>query len=150
MQRARKAAERRRLYYVACTRAREALHLFAAPESKKDGEISRKSGSLLDAAWPAAKSHFVDAAPVPERTAKVLVMSPATGVEERVEDDEFVGDLAAGADEQARPAMLQRLPLSFDSARRFAVEGRVSYAEGGMPPSQFERPEGSFEARAFG
>ena len=64
MQKARKAAERKRLFYVACTRAREELHLFAAPETKKDGEISRKSGSLLDAAWPAAKSHFAEAAPV--------------------------------------------------------------------------------------
>jgi hypothetical protein len=150
MQKARKAAERKRLFYVACTRAREALHLFAAPETKKDGDVSRKSGSLLDAAWPAAKSHFADAAPVPERAARVLVMSPATVVEDRVEGDEFVGDLAAGADEQARPAMLQRLPLSFDSLRRFAAEGSVSDVDGAIPPPQFERPEGSFEARAFG
>jgi ATP-dependent helicase/nuclease subunit A len=146
MQRARKAAERKRLFYVACTRAREALHLFAAPETKKDGEISRKSGSLLDAAWPAAKSHFADGAPVPERAAKVFVMPPAT----RVEDDQFVGDLAAGADEQRRPAMLQRLPLSFESMRRFAVERRLSYGDAAMAPAHFERPEGSFEARAFG
>jgi hypothetical protein len=73
-------------------------------------------------------------------------MPPAT----RVEDDEFVGDLAAGADEQRRPAMLQRLPLSFESVQRFAVERRLSYGDAAMAPAHFERPEGSFEARAFG
>jgi ATP-dependent exoDNAse (exonuclease V) beta subunit len=146
MQKARKAAERKRLFYVACTRAREGLHLFAAPETRKDGEISRKSGSLLDAAWPAAKSHFADGAPVSERAAKVFVMPTAT----RVEDDQFIGDLAAGADEQRRPAMLQRLPLSFESAQRFAAERRLSYGDAAMAPTHFERPEGSFEARAFG
>jgi ATP-dependent exoDNAse (exonuclease V) beta subunit len=146
MQRARKAAERKRLFYVACTRAREEVHLFAAPEMKKDGEISRRSGSLLDAAWPAAKSHFADGGPVPGAPAKVFVMPPAT----RVEEGQFVGDLAAGAEEQAQPAMLQRLPLSFDFLRRLAVERRLSYGDAAIAPAHFERPEGSFEARAFG
>ncbi len=55
---AREAAERKRLFYVACTRAREELHLFAAPEAKADGSVSRAAGSLLAAAWPAAERHF--------------------------------------------------------------------------------------------
>jgi ATP-dependent helicase/nuclease subunit A len=78
--------------------------------------------------------------------AKVFVMSPAR----RVEDDEFVGNLAAVAEEQTRPAMLQRLPLGFESERRFAVERRLSYGDAAIAPAHFERPEGSFEARAFG
>jgi ATP-dependent helicase/nuclease subunit A len=146
MQRARKAAERRRLFYVACTRAREALHLFAAPDTKKDGEISRKSGSLLEAAWPAAKSHFADAVSVPENAAKMFVRSLFPAAQE----DQFVGELAAGADEQAQPAMLQRLPLAFVPERRFAVEQRLSYGAAAIAPVHFERPEGSFQARAFG
>jgi ATP-dependent exoDNAse (exonuclease V) beta subunit len=146
MQRARKAAERRRLFYVACTRAREALHLFAAPETKKDGEISRRAGSLLEAAWPAAKSHFTEAASVPENVAKIFVRSLFPAVQE----DHFVGDLAAGANEQAQPAMLQRLPLRFAPERRFAVERKLSYGDAAIAPAHFERPEGSFEARALG
>jgi ATP-dependent helicase/nuclease subunit A len=147
MQRARKASERRRLFYVACTRAREALHLFAAPETKKDGEISRRAGSLLEAAWPAAKSHFAEAASVPANVAKMFVRSLFPSAQE----DQFVGDLAAaGAEEQARPAMLQRLPLGFEPERRFAVERRLSYGDAAIAPTHFERPEGSFEARAFG
>jgi ATP-dependent helicase/nuclease subunit A len=146
MQRARKAAERRRLFYVACTRAREALHLFAAPDTRKDGEISRKSGSLLEAAWPAAKSHFADAVSVPENAAKMFVrpLFPA------VQEDHFVGDLTAGADEEAQPARLQRLPFGFEPERRFGVEHRLSYGDAAITPAHFERPEGSFEARAFG
>jgi ATP-dependent helicase/nuclease subunit A len=58
--------------------------------------------------------------------------------------------LAAGADEQTRPAMLQRMPLSFESGRRFAVERRLPYGDAAITLAHFERPEGSFEARAFG
>jgi ATP-dependent exoDNAse (exonuclease V) beta subunit len=150
MQKTRKAAERKRLFYVACTRAREALYLFAAPETKKDGEISRKPGSLLEAAWPAAKSRFAEATSIPEKAAKVFMMPPPTRVEDLGEDDEVVGNLAASADERRRPPMLHRLPLSFDSTRRLGVERRLSYGEAAIAPAQFERPEGSFEARAFG
>jgi ATP-dependent exoDNAse (exonuclease V) beta subunit len=150
MQKTRKAAERKRLFYVACTRAREALHLFAAPETKKSGEISRRPGSLLDAAWPAAKSHFAEAAPVPEPVTKSVAKVFEMSLAPRVEDDEFVVELAAGADEQTRPAMLQRMPLSFESGRRFAVERRLPYGDAAITLTHFERPEGSFEARAFG
>jgi ATP-dependent helicase/nuclease subunit A len=146
MQRARKAAERRRLFYVACTRAREALHLFAAPETKKDGEISRRAGSLLEAAWPAAKRHFADAVSVPENAARMFVRSLFPAAQE----DQFVGELAAGADEQAQPAILRRLPLGFVPERRFAVERKLSYGDAAIAPAHFERPEGSFEARALG
>jgi ATP-dependent helicase/nuclease subunit A len=146
MQRARKAAERRRLFYVACTRAREALHLFAAPETKKDGEISRRAGSLLEAAWPAAKSHFAEAASVPANVAKIFVRSLFPAAQE----DQFVGELAAAGADEAQPAILQRLPLGFAPEQRFAVEGKLSYGDAAIAPAHFERPDGSFEARAFG
>jgi hypothetical protein len=67
-----------------------------------------------------------------------------------VQENQFVGDLAAGADERARPAMLERLPLEFAPERRFVVERRLSYGDAAITPTHFERPEGSFEARAFG
>ena len=47
-------------------------------------------------------------------------------------------------------AMLQRLPLSFEPDARFAVASKLSYGEASVAPAHFERPEGSFEARAFG
>ena len=54
----REAAERARLFYVACTRAREELHLFAAPATSSKGEITRRPGSLLATVWPAAHAHL--------------------------------------------------------------------------------------------
>ena len=125
---------------MACTRAREELHLFAAPEAKADGSVSRAAGSLLAAAWPAAERHFAVA-----RT-EVLTMPGVPVVAE-----EFVGDLAAGGVERAG-ARLQRLPLGFVAGDRFAGVRRLSYgdAEVSSVLARFERPEGSFEARVFG
>ena len=51
----REAAERKRLLYVACTRAREELHLFATANRSSAGEVKPESRSLLEAAWPAAE-----------------------------------------------------------------------------------------------
>ena len=59
VRRSREHAELRRLLYVACTRAREALHLFAACEPQRDGTARTPSeGTLLRAAWPIAASQF--------------------------------------------------------------------------------------------
>ncbi len=148
LERAREAAERKRLFYVACTRAREELHLFAAPEMKTNGEISRAAGSLLATAWPAAEGHFADAA-------TVLVMPEAAWREE-----ELVGDLAAGEENErssrSSPAKLQRLPLGFDPRGRMKVAEPLAYGEAGegadaaAGAAYFSRPEGSFEARALG
>jgi ATP-dependent exoDNAse (exonuclease V) beta subunit len=148
IQKGREASERKRLFYVVCTRAREAVHLFAAPETKKDGGVTRKTGSLLQAAWDVAARHFVPPPPAAARVAKMLVMSliPAADLEE----DQDVIELAAAADDEGLSAMLQRLPLGFEPTYRFAAGRRLSYGDAALAPSHFERPEGSFEARAFG
>ena len=58
--------------------------------------------------------------------------------------------LAASAEEEAEPAMLERLPASFDALARF--EGRASGPMGATDEvrARFARPEGSFSARSFG
>ncbi len=59
VRRARENAELRRLLYVACTRAREALHLFGACETQRDGGVRTPAeGTLLRAAWPVAAAQF--------------------------------------------------------------------------------------------
>jgi ATP-dependent exoDNAse (exonuclease V) beta subunit len=145
---AREAAERKRLFYVACTRAREELHLFASPKTTARGEVCREYGSLLATAWPVAERHFAAAAPASESTAKLFEMSLMPEIADRADD--FVGDIAAAEEEVARPAILRRLPLSFDTRVRFSAAPRLSYGVAEIEPSHFERPEGSFEARAFG
>jgi ATP-dependent helicase/nuclease subunit A len=146
IRKAREAAERKRLFYVACTRAREELHLFASPPAKNDGSISVSEGTLLKAAWPAAEGHFADV-PVAPAGGQVLAFVP------QLVTEGFA--IAAGADAEARPAVIQRLPFSFDVAARYERDRRVSFgdvdeARSNFGGAQFERPEGSFAARAFG
>jgi ATP-dependent exoDNAse (exonuclease V) beta subunit len=135
IQSSRDAAERKRLFYVACTRAREELHLFAAPDISAKGDVSPRYDSLLSAAWPAAKPHFVQAtataAPQPSELA-----------------------LAAAADPFG--PTLKRLPLTFDPSARF-IEARSRKLACDQPAdlagtnqTPFSRPEGSFAARSFG
>lgn len=137
---ARQAAERRRLLYVACTRAREELHLFGTANVLKDGSVKAESGSLLEAAWPAAKERF--------RGKVEEVRLP-------IQAELFGGlDLAAAADDRggsdAAPALIERLPLGFDPLARFQrrVLGLPQEVEPTGP--RFDRPEGSFAARSFG
>ena len=135
IQSSRDDAERKRLFYVACTRARQEIHLFAAPDISVKGEAKPRPDSLLQSAWPAAQPHFVQtaaaAAPAPSELA-----------------------LAATAD-PFRP-VLQRLPLAFDPAARFteARNNRLAYGEtadiAASAQTAFARPEGSFAARSFG
>jgi ATP-dependent exoDNAse (exonuclease V) beta subunit len=138
---ARNAAERKRLFYVACTRAREELHLFATPETTVGGAVYAQNLSLLKSAWPAAEPHF-------QMPAATSTRKPATPA------DSPPLALAAAAD-PFRP-VLQRLPLAFDPAARFtqARSNRLSYGEAAdfaaSAQTPFSRPEGSFAARSFG
>lgn len=144
LEKARDAAERKRLFYVACTRAKEELHLFAAPEAKSDGSISPAYGSLLSSVWPAAEQHFARHT-MPDSVQKVLTFSN----EEAISSEISVVDLAAAATE--RPTLLERLPLNYSPSARFIEAPRLSYGESIQTAlTRFERPEGSFEARAFG
>jgi ATP-dependent exoDNAse (exonuclease V) beta subunit len=148
MAKAREAAERKRLLYVAFTRAREELHLFASPKMSAKGKISREHGSLLATAWPAAARHFETPTSNATKMFEISLASKSVSIE-----DDFIGNLAAGEakeEEDSRPAVLQRLPLSFDPVGRFSMTQRLTYGEATIAPSHFDRPEGSFEARAFG
>jgi ATP-dependent helicase/nuclease subunit A len=147
---AREAAERKRLFYVACTRAREELHLFAAPQENTRGEVKPVNGSLLSTAWPAAERHFVRAAAAFDTDEKFLVVHPPEAM-----DYEFAGAIAAGAEdaeETQKPAKLHRLPIGFDPRERFRSGKKLPYGEIDevQTAPHLARPEGSFEARVFG
>ena len=142
VQYAREAAERQRLFYVACTRARQELHLFASPSTMANGVINPHHLSLLKSAWPAAQHYFDQPAADAQRKPVAPVDSPALA-------------LAAAAADWPRPT-LQRLPLAFDPAARFteARDQKLSYGDAVnvADPRQalFSRPEGSFAARSLG
>jgi ATP-dependent exoDNAse (exonuclease V) beta subunit len=144
IQRSREDAENRRLFYVACTRAREELHLFASPEQNQNGEIRQNAGSLLQSVWPIAEKHFVnvqaDSKPL---IAPVVVMPSA-------DNSLILPGLAAETDEPQK-AILQRLPLGFIPLKRFSSTRASSEMK--LKSTRFrgfDRPEGSFEARALG
>ncbi|WP_260705218.1 UvrD-helicase domain-containing protein [Edaphobacter flagellatus] len=140
--RRREAAECKRLFYVACTRAREELHLFAAPERRSDQSIQLKPGSLLEAAWPAAEEHFVDS----NISSKPLI-APIFTLQE-IPSDLILPSLAAEGEEYRRQTLL-RLPLNLPlpSLPQITKQPQI---DRGAPLIRFERPEGSFESRACG
>jgi ATP-dependent helicase/nuclease subunit A len=146
----REVAERKRVFYVATTRAREELHLFAAATRNEDGELTRpKHDSLLNACWPAAVEKF-------ERSEAALQDRLLQSLELPESFEDLA--LAAVAEEDEAPDTLervpriQRLPLSFKPEERFrkAEERRLNYGVSPVRQAAFERPEGSFAVRAFG
>jgi ATP-dependent exoDNAse (exonuclease V) beta subunit len=147
----REAAERKRLFYVACTRAKEELHLFAAPARTSKGELTMAYDSLLKAAWPAAQPIF-----------------EAQAAESEIAADQEPGALdaiAASAHLTLVPPpperLIQRIPLSAFATNPGAPEPALSLSKGldsetwvRQPQLSTQtthtRPEGSFEARILG
>jgi ATP-dependent exoDNAse (exonuclease V) beta subunit len=130
--RQRESQETRRILYVAATRARDELHLFARPtykvESNGDLSLVNPSASLLATAWPAFGEEIRDRfkhwkAP----------RQPAAGIEEpqtKTDEDEEaeIESLAASAESNlfvvprdepppAKPTLLRRLPADYEAAQ---------------------------------
>ena len=154
---AREAAERKRLFYVGCTRAREELHLFASPGLSTKGEIQRKSGSLLESAWPAAEPYFAEAlaAITPALTfagEESGSLAIAASAPEDLGAPSMRGPIALGRRGDTAPALMKRLPLTFDSTARFRNSKPLCLRKPDKGPAapHFERSAGSVAARAFG
>ena len=149
---AREAAERKRLYYVACTRAREELHLFATCKRDASGELKPAPGTLLQSCWPAAAQHF-EASPSTVTDQLQRSVFDENEAEADAPSYEYPLALAASAQPVSRP-LIHRLPLAFNPLQRFteAAANALPY----LPASSlkqsptFDRPEGSFAVRAFG
>ncbi len=163
LQTARETAEAKRLFYVACTRAREELHLFAACGLKKDGSLAKPRGnSLLGASWVAAEpvlrtqlaSQRLPPAPfevISSLQPSLLPVTPSglqgLALAANAEDEE--------AQEYGPPKspQLSRLPMNFQPLHRFRNDARrLPYPAAGLlrHEATFRRPEGSFAARSFG
>jgi ATP-dependent exoDNAse (exonuclease V) beta subunit len=133
----REEEERKRLFYVACTRARHQLHLFAVAENKPDYIPDKYS--LLYAAWPAYMDQHVS-----NLTAMPASQTPASS---------DIGQMAAVAE---APMLLNRIQATADSLAAFNAslsDASSNYWErpvavgGAATPA---RPESSLAARAFG
>jgi ATP-dependent exoDNAse (exonuclease V) beta subunit len=139
VKRKRETQEMRRLLYVAATRAREALHLFARPRFSidKTGEykLATPTGNLLATAWPAVEAEVVG------QFADWVATVPGQPAAQTLET------VAAGADllkmsEPAKSTLVLRLPADFrapdfpllqtNSPTSSIVEPLYARSEGGL------------------
>lgn len=138
---AREQEELKRIFYVACTRARSELHLFATETVTNEGKLSSaKADTLLGAAWPALDAEFVAAYEEKNRQNILDFPTPQPGVV----------DIAAAAVPIHPPLMLRRLPGDSIPPQRgtnVTLSGTVSSTE---DYELFERPEGGRMQRLTG
>ncbi len=150
--RERESQETRRLLYVAATRAREELHLFARPACKeRDGELTlvEPSNSLLATAWPAleekVRSLFEE-----WKTVRASLVAPQS---------QEIESLAASGENNLtvmpppiRPTLLRRLPPDYRPAQTEASPqaGTESTVLGTGSAQIYTRHEGGMLSRALG
>ena len=155
--RAREAGERKRLFYVACTRARRQLHLLGTAEVAQTGELKPgDAASLLACAWPALESKFLTALADKLRIAAV---APGTGAPAAAEPGLRPQDAEPGQIERiaavgsSPESVAFRVPAGFAPELPLAnVTATSTYQRASAPATtpSFDRPEGSFEQRARG
>jgi ATP-dependent helicase/nuclease subunit A len=148
IRRDRETQEMRRILYVASTRAREELHLFAMPTYKTvaGGTLTLQPPSkcLLATAWPALAEE-IDTRFEEFRTAK----------QARKNDSGEVLSLAASSDENLivlpHPTILRRLPSDFDLEAATGLKPRTSDSIAGLGnANSYQRHEGGMASRALG
>jgi ATP-dependent helicase/nuclease subunit A len=146
VRRERESQETRRTLYVAATRAREQLHLFARPACKAEDAgfaLIEPHGSLLATAWPALEE---------EVRARFEVWK-ANRAAEQTGDESMIVSLAAAAESNplimpspARPTPLRRLPQDYQPNAPDSDLGTWDSREGPLYP----RHEGGLVSRALG
>ncbi|MFY9852283.1 MAG: UvrD-helicase domain-containing protein [Terracidiphilus sp.] len=156
--RERESQETRRILYVAATRAREELHLFARPAYKEENGdfiLVEPVSSLLATAWPALEEE------VRRRFEDWKAARAASDIEESQEID----SIAASGDSNllvmpsaARPTLLRRLPQSYQprpvtvlspSAEESTVIG-LGQGTANSSGQLYARHEGGLLSRALG
>jgi ATP-dependent exoDNAse (exonuclease V) beta subunit len=152
--------ELKRLFYVATTRARTSLHLYASPEARSDGQPITKMGTLLKAAWGAASIEFdlgeESASPVRQalhssnmaEEHETLALAASASVDESTEAD---ADLTDQVKAFELPS-IDRLPDTIHPLALLHAVPPLHFAQTSAQPARerFVRPEGSFGARAVG
>jgi ATP-dependent helicase/nuclease subunit A len=152
--RERERQEMRRLLYVAATRAREQLHLFARPSYKTEKSLSRSliepNGSLLATAWPALEEQ------IRKRFVEWREETGHRELEGGVREEMHLDAIAASSEDDlggvvlsGTATRLRRLPpgaveLKSQAARLFAEPAIAGLGQ------LYERHEGGLRARALG
>ncbi|MGB6975405.1 MAG: UvrD-helicase domain-containing protein [Terracidiphilus sp.] len=111
--RKREDQESRRLLYVAATRAREELHLFARPEytfKAAEPQLATPSKTLLATAWPALEEETR----VQFAEAQSSLAIPDLDVTHTLAAVSASQSASADCSSAPRPALLRRLPADFE------------------------------------
>jgi ATP-dependent exoDNAse (exonuclease V) beta subunit len=147
IRRERESQETRRILYVAATRAREELHLFARPDYKEEHDgsftLCDPRDSLLATAWPALEAD---------------VRQRFDAWNNAVQEIEIESMAAGGGGNLVemprppRPAVLRRLPADYQPAHglNFASLQHESDVAGLAGSPLYERHEGGALSRALG
>ena len=143
----RERQEARRILYVAATRARDELHLFARPEYKTDASgamlLSVPQESLLKTAWPAVKDEVEAkfATFIGDNTAQMPggLSSIAAG-----------GDNVIEMPAPPKPAVLRRLPESYRAEEQAGGKLAADAVSGLRAAPLYGRHEGGLLSRALG
>lgn len=144
--------EARRIFYVAATRAREELHLFARPEFKtaNDGslELCPPQESLLKTAWPALHQEIEQKFEA-WKTPASAQYDEAETVESLAASADNVVAISAAVDAPARNATrVRRLPPNYQSPSGEILPSLDAPIVG--DGSLYERHEGGLISRALG
>jgi ATP-dependent exoDNAse (exonuclease V) beta subunit len=147
--RERESQEMRRILYVAATRAREELHLFARPtyKTEADGSLSlaEPANSLLATAWPALANE-VRASFEEWKTANAT--SPS-GNEQVIESIAAAESNLLIMPTEVRPTLLRRLPDDYQPAPSEA-NAAGTHSSPTSAQGLFPRHEGGLLSRALG
>jgi ATP-dependent exoDNAse (exonuclease V) beta subunit len=139
----REAEERKRLLYVACTRAREELHLFGTA-TVTTSDVKPEPGSLLATAWPALTPAFQQRH---HERLDNLVAFPLPAPETRALGG--VIDLAAASG----PSALRRLPTGWQteaSTKNVTAAATIVAAQPESASIARERPQAGRSRRVLG
>lgn len=140
VRRRRENAELKRLIYVAATRARHNLHLFAAPKADTKGAPILPAGSLLHTLAPVAAYFDFDG-----NTPAIDNTEPIAG--------EHVFDISATDGEEPRARSrprLERLVADYDPLEHLNSSNPALQLPIVPPPAALSRPQGTFGARVVG
>ena len=131
--------ERKRLLYVACTRARKELHLLGTATMTASGLQPGDHKSLLAAAWPALESEYAAAAQVIRAVKENVIEFPAMGLE------------IAAAEQLAPELKLRRLREPYQLTGDLKnVTAAGTFSQPRLEDAPLMRPEGSRRARIVG
>jgi len=152
VRRERERQEMRRILYVAATRAREELHLFARPEfrSTADGLLTLcdRCESLLETAWPAVRDEvehqfeqFRAATQAQQITSQTIPSLAASA-------EDVIAMPARRTESRPKPTRLRRLPSGFQLPTSTLSSSIAEPLLGAG--SLYERHEGGLTSRALG